>query len=292
MTSQTQDLLSRAMLVKLSISSWSARKYDRKVSQDTATAHNTTLDAGRYNKHLLPGDAPAYKALTSHIANFRVEHYAQTLAWSDDGRRLLPVKNYQAYTEAIRAAQHTFEELRDEFIAEYPTLRENARVKLNGMYNEADYPVSIARRYSMAVDYTPVPSGTDFRVTLAQTEIDAIAQRTEARVKAAFQDAMTGPKGAVPRLYEVVANIQAKLSDPKGIFRDTLIGNARELCDILTRLNVTEDPALETLRRQTELLAMSEPQTIRDNADVRASVANEAQSILDAMQSTYGAIFA
>ena len=55
---------------------------------------------------------------------------------------------------------------------------------------------------------------------------------------------------------------------------------------------MTEDPALETLRRQTELLAMSEPQTIRDNADVRASVANEAQSILDAMQSTYGAIFA
>ena len=289
----TSDLVTRAMLVNLSISSWSASKYDRKVTRETNEAHGAASNAGRYNKSLMPDDAEAYQKLQKHIATVRQDiHYAQTLPWSDTGWRLLPIKNYQAYTEAIRAAQHTFEELRDEFIAEYPTLRENARVKLNGMYNEADYPVSIARRYSMAVDYTPVPSGTDFRVTLAQTEIDAIAQRTEARVKAAFQDAMTGPKGAVPRLYEVVANIQAKLSDPKGIFRDTLIGNARELCDILTRLNVTDDPALETLRRQTELLAMSEPQTIRDNPAVRVDVAAEAQSILDSMQATYGAIFA
>ena len=86
----------------------------------------------------MPDDAEAYQKLQKHIATVRQDiHYAQTLPWSDTGWRLLPIKNYQAYTEAIRAAQHTFEELRDEFIAEYPTLRENARVKLNGMYKAA-----------------------------------------------------------------------------------------------------------------------------------------------------------
>ena len=285
----TNDLLTRAMLANLSISSWSASKFDKKVTRETNQAHGAADNAGRYTKSLMPDDAESYAKLQKHIAKVRQDiHYAQTLPWSDTGWRLLPIKNYQQYTDAIRKAQHEFETLRDEFIAEYPTLRENARVKLNGMYNERDYPRYIGDRYSMSVDYAPVPDGTDFRVTLAQEEIDTIAQRTEARVKAAFQDAMTGPKGAVPRLYEVVSNIQAKLADPKGIFRDTLIGNARELCDILTRLNVTDDPALETLRRQTELLAMSEPQTLRDNPDVRVSVANEAQSILDAMTATYG----
>jgi hypothetical protein len=102
---------------------------------------------------------------------------------------------------------------------------------------------------------------------------------------------MTGKDGAVTRLYDVVAKMHAALSDPKGIFRDTLIGNVRVLCDTLTRLNVMDDPKLEELRRQTELLAASEPETLRKNPDVRVSVANEAQGILDAMTATYGNMF-
>jgi hypothetical protein len=273
------------MLVSLRISAWSARKYDRKVSQETATAHNTTLDAGRYNKHLLPGDAPAYKALTGHIADLRVKHYAQTLAWSDDGWRLLPVKNYTAYTDMLRAGFHTADTLLSEFCAEYPAYRLHARDVLNGMYQDADYPSTISDRYGWSVEYAPVPCGTDFRVSLAQGEIEAIAARTEQRVSDAFKDAQ---QDAVKRLAECLTRIHERLAQPNAIFRDSLIGNARELCDVLTRLNLTDDSTLESLRRQTEILAASDPQTLRDNPDVRVSTANEAQSILDAMTATYG----
>jgi hypothetical protein len=285
------DLHTRAMLVSLRISAWSARKYDRKVSQETATLHNTTLDAGRYNKCLLPGDAPAYKALVSHITNLRVLNYAQTLPWSDDGWRMLPVKNYQAYTDTIRQGFHTADSLLSEFISEYPSYRLEAQRVLNGMFQDSDYPTNIRDRYEWTVEYAPVPQGTDFRVTLAQSEIDTIAARTEARVSQAFTAAMTGKDGAVDRLRKVVSAIVEKCSSPDAIFRDTLIGNARELCDVLTRLNVTEDPQLEALRRQTELLATTEPQTLRDVPEVRADVAKQAQSILDSMTATYGNIF-
>jgi len=287
----SNDLHTRAMLVSLRISAWSARKYDRKVSQDTATAHGTTLDAGRYNKHLLPGEAPAYKALVSHVADLRVKHYAQTLPWSDDGWRMLPVKNYSAYTDMVRAGFHTADTLLSEFVSDYPSMKATAQRILNGMYSDSDYPSNIGDRYSWGVEYGPVPTGTDFRVTLPQSEIDAIAARTEQRVKDAFSDAMTGKDGAVTRLYDVLSKIQSKLAEPDGIFRDTLIGNARELCDILTRLNVTDDKRLEEFRRQTEILAMSEPQTLRDNPDVRIDTAQQAQSILDAMSATYGNMF-
>lgn len=275
----------RAMLVSLRISAWSARKYDRKVSQETATAHNTTLEAGRYNKHLLPGDAPAYKSLVSHLANLRVSHYAQTLAWSDDGWRLLPIKNYQEYTDLVRKGFHEADTLLNSFCADYPSMRIEAQRILNGMYQDTDYPSDIRSKYSWGIEYAPVPCGTDFRVTLAAGEIEAIAARTEERVKQAFSDAQAD---AVKRLAECLARIHERLALPDAIFRDSLIGNARELCDILTRLNLADDPQLETLRRQTELLAASEPQTIRDNHDVRVDVASQAQSILDAMQATYG----
>ena len=284
------ELHTRAMLVSLRISAWSARKYDRKVSQETATAHNTTIDAGRYNKCLLPGDAASFKALTSFVSNLRVINYSQTLPWSDDGWRLLPVKNYTAYTDVIRTSQHEFNRLLEEFAVDYPSLRESARLTLNGMYSDTDYPSDIRGRYDFSVEYSPVPCGTDFRVSLAATEIEAIAARTEQRVTDAFNAAMTGKDGAVDRLRKVVSSIIEKCSSPDAIFRDSLIGNARELCNVLTRLNVTDDPILETLRQQTETLSMVEPETLRRNDDVRAETAKQAQSILDAMTATYGTL--
>ncbi len=280
------DMHTRAMLVSLRISACSFRKYDRKVSQDTATAHGTTLDAGRYNKHLLPGDCPSFKALNSHLADLRVKHYAQTLAWSDDGWRLLPIANYTAYTDMVRAGFHTADDLLNTFVSDYPALRLEATRILNGMYQDTDYPSDVRSRYSWGIEYAPIPQGGDFRVTLAASEIEAIAKRTEERVSDAFKDAQ---RDAVARLAECVSKIHERLAQPDAIFRDSLIGNARELCDVLTRLNVAGDATLETLRKQTELLAMSEPQTLRDNADVRQATADEAQRILDSMMGAYGA---
>ena len=106
-----ENLISRAMLASLRISSWSARKYDKKVTEDTNAAHGADKDAGRYNKMLLPGDASSYKALTSHLAAVRQLHYAETLPWDDSGRRLLPMANYQHYTDVMRNARHTADAL-------------------------------------------------------------------------------------------------------------------------------------------------------------------------------------
>ncbi|CAM5998721.1 unnamed protein product [Sphagnum balticum] len=65
---QNNTLITRAMLASLRISSWSARKYDKRVTEETNRSHGADSDAGRYNKMLQPGDASSYKALTSHIA--------------------------------------------------------------------------------------------------------------------------------------------------------------------------------------------------------------------------------
>ena len=283
------NLISRAMLASLRISSWSARKYDKRITAETNAALGASSDAGRYNKMLLPGDASSYKALTSHIAGVRVLHYAQTLAWSDDGWRMLPVANYQRYTDKLRDAKHVYDSLLADFIADYPALQINSKIALNGGWRAEDYPDNIASKYSFAIEYSPVPSGGDFRVELSQAEIDVIATRTESRVKTAFEDAH---RDAVKRLFDCVSRINERLSVPAdskgGIFRDSLIGNARELCDILTRLNISGDATLETLRKQTDALATVQPDTLRSDAVTRIQTANAAQGILDSMMSVYG----
>jgi hypothetical protein len=300
---QQQDLHARAILVSLRISAWSAKKFDKKVTKETTKAHGADESAGRFNKSLLPtsvmlsysaksGTAAkkveqtnSYKALIQFIAATRVWHYSQTLAWSDDGWRLLPVKNFQAYTDGIRERQHEFNRLLADFLRDYPHLRELARELLNGMFEFGDYPSNIKTRFSFSIEYAPVPSGGDFRVALGDAEVKAIAASTEARVKDAFKDAH---KDVVTRLHETVSKIVNRLSDPEAIFRDTLISNARELCEVLGRLNVTDDPNLERLRRETELLSMTEPETLRKSDAVRQETADRAQSILDDMTATYG----
>jgi len=278
-------LISRAMLASLRISSWSARKYDKKVTKETNDAHGADADAGRYNKMLLPGDASSYKALTSHIAATRVLHYAETLAWSDDGWRLLPVANYTKYTDKLRAAKHTYDALLADFLSDYPALQQAARIKLNGMYRDEDYPSNVASKYGFGIEYNPVPAGGDFRVELSQEEIDIIATRTESRIKNAFEDAH---KDAVKRLYDCVSRIHERLAQPEAIFRDSLITNAQELTDVLSRLNIAGDVNLETLRRATASLATVSPDTLRNDAVTRIQTANDAQSILDTMLNVYG----
>ncbi len=280
-------LIARAMLATLNISAWSARKYDKKVTAETNAAHNAAADAGRYNKQLLPGDATSFKKLTSHIASTRVIHYRETLAWSDDGKRLLPIANFNNYTTIMRRARHEYDSLLSDFLADYPTLAADAPQRLNGMYRADDFPSvsEITGKFGFSVQYDPVPSGGDFRVELSQTEIDILATATENRVKNDFEAAH---KDAVQRLYRCVASIHERLAQPDAIFRDSLITNATELCDILTRLNVTGDVSLEALRRQTSALATVSPDVLRNDAVTRIQTANDAQGILDAMMNVYG----
>jgi hypothetical protein len=281
-----QDLYSRAMLVSLRISSWSAKKNDSRIADEVARQHGASKDLIDSKKRLLPADAKSYFALNTHIAATRKDlHYAQTLAWSDDGWRLLPVKNWQRYTDLMRQARHEYDSLLSTFLAEYPTLRENARIALNGLYRDSDYPVSLSGRYSWAIEYAPLPQAADFRLQLSEDEIAMIAQSTESRVKNALQDAQVD---AVKRLFGCVARMHERLQDPKNIFRDTLIENCREICSALQNMNLMDDPQLDTLRAQTEILAYKDPKILRDDVDERLRTAQAAQDILNRMTAAFG----
>jgi uncharacterized membrane protein len=71
---------------------------------------------------------------------------------------------------------------------------------------------------------------------------------------------------------------------PDAIFRDSLIGNARDICDALTRLNITGDAQLEAMRaRVLQELTTVEPDVLRDTPRARQQVADKADAILSAM---------
>lgn len=288
-TANDTTIHSRALLVWLTISTWAARRYDKVITQRVNADYNASSDAGRYNKFLLPGDAPAYKQLLALAGSIRTAHYSNTLAWSDEGWRLLPVNNYMQYTSWIRQQQTAFDNALDQFLMDYPSLRSDAAVRLAGLYKSEDYPSTrdMRDRFSVQVKFQPVPAAGDIRVDLAADQIklieDSIADRIETATATAMSDAWS-------RLHTCVAHIADRLSDPEAIFRDSLIKNAREVCDSLKRLNITNDPNLESMRVRVENeLVRHDPDVLRDTPRVRTATADKAADILRQMSGLYGA---
>jgi hypothetical protein len=74
-----------------------------------------------------------------------------------------------------------------------------------------------------------------------------------------------------------------KLADPKAIFRDSMVENAKEICALLPRLNFADDPNLEAMRQQVEASLIKHPEALRNDPDLRRDTAAEAKAIMDKM---------
>jgi hypothetical protein len=276
------QLNDKALLVQLNISCWTARKFDKRITDAVADQHNVTRAAGRYNKALLPMASKLDTVQNSAVA-IRREYYAQTLPWNMDGTQLLPTSNYLAFMTTFR--QHKAEWLHTvgEFVDEYPLLKANAQQALGPLYNDADYPSvqDIEKKFKIDLNVMPIPT-TDFRVALAQGEVDAIKQDMQQRLEAAQAAAM---REVWQRLYDKVAHYIDRLGNPDARFHSSLVENARELCGMLPRLNFTNDPQLAALCREVEnKLTCYDAGDLRSDKALRQSVAAEAQSIADRMR--------
>ena len=276
------DLSKKAMLVRLSISQWTARKYDRRASEKVARDYGADPDAGRYNKVLVARDA--IKRIQRAANEARGYHYENTLPWLDDGARILPAANFTEYSARMRELKTRFEEAVAGFCEAYPALVDEARTNLNGLFDPADYPDTseIRGRYGMEVSIDPLPEAGDFRVRLQARDVNRIQEEIARRARAAQARAM---RDLWERLYGCVARMAERLGDRDAVFRDSLVENARELCALLPRLNLADDPRLEELRREVEgRLCRHEPQELRDRPGVRSRTARAAQDIMAVME--------
>ena len=279
------SITEKGMLVRLSITQWTARKHDKKITNEVAHAHNASADAGRYNKTLLAKSA--LEKVSQAATAVREFHYENTLPWRDDGARILPCANYQPYTDKMRSLKRAFEsEVRD-FLANYSAYVDDARVRLNGMFNEADYPpdYEVERRFSFETLIYPLPAAQDFRVTLADEELATIKADIENSVtqaaSAAMGDLWQRVHDNVKHMHDRLSIYQVEDGKTKNRFHDTLVTNLRDLVELLPRLNLTGDARLEEMRqRLAKELCAEDPQTLRENEAARASVASAADQIL------------
>jgi hypothetical protein len=271
----------KGMLIYLNIAFWTARKYDKKISKEVENTYGAD-EAGRYNKILIAKEH--LSNIQKIISAARTFHYENTLPWSDNGGRLLPSANYFGYVKAIQCFKDDFEREVINFLRVYPDLKDEAKQRLNGMFLEEDYPdvYTLESKFNIKSIILPVPEADDFRVNLTAYEVDSIKESLEEQVKKSTESAMND---LWKRLFKVVSHMSERLSDPDNKFKNTLVENIEDLCELLPKLNITKDPELDTaLGEIRSKLTMNDPQTLRDNSIIRNKTAIEAQKIMNKMR--------
>ena len=277
------SIASSAMLVELSISAWTARKLDKKVSAQVDLDKHAKTRAGNYNKNLLAGTG-FLDTINKYAASARHWHSTQTLPWSDNGLRLLPMSNFLAYKQNLVTLEKNYQALVDKFIVAYPNLVSAAAFQLGDLFDRSEYPEpdTIARKFKFRVNYLPVPMAGDFRVDINEEAKAEIIMSCEGLYKERLDNAM---KDAWTRLHDCLLRMSERLSDNENGDRkrihDTLVENAVELTSLLKHFNLTGDSNMETARTELEnAIKNHDADDLRESHMAREAVKTKVDAIL------------
>lgn len=280
----------RAMLAGLSIRRWHPHVTDAKVSEEVATAHKSDRSMGKYRKRLIGREAMA--KIRTIDNTLRALHYFYTLPWSDEGYRILPATAYQTYRSKVDALLQERKKEVAAFLPLYPQHKAEAKKRMNGLFNESDYPGvdEIAGKFGVDVIIRPVPSGADIRVDIGDEELRRVRHEADEQLKAQLESSV---RNIWERMKDVVEHASERLKAYKveddkvtSTFRDTLVTNIIELLDVVPMLNVMGDPNITRFAADIrEGLTKHTPEVLRDDASIRSTVAARADEILSKMNS-------
>lgn len=289
MSNQNVDITSissSAMLVDLSIRSWTGTKIDKDTTQMIDVVKLTTGGAGKYQKNLFAGTKDLHD-INKFDSRIRAWNISQTLPWSDKGQRLLPSSKFFDYKTALSNFESMRKDMIDKFLDNYDNLIAQAEQALGELFVRSDYPdkSQVAKQFEFKYSFLPVPVAGDFRVDVGNDAIAELHSQFDAsvndRVHNAMADVMWRLEDCLKRMSDRLADDDSGAESKKKIFRDTLVTNAQELVQDLKHLNITNDPMIESARKQlSKVVDGLDAETLRDSEHTRQEVKAEVDDIL------------
>jgi hypothetical protein len=285
MSNESFGIATSAMQVELNISCWTARKLDKRVSEEVDAAKHTKVKAGNYHKHLLAGN-PHLDAVVKYAAKVRLWNTQQTIPWSDSGTRIVTMENLftGGYKRQLDDHKIEFDRLAANFISIYPTLISAAAFQLGDLFDRDEYPEvdTLQSKFKFNYSLIPIPTSGDFRVDIAEQAKAELVADYERQFTERLNNAM---RDVWDRLYDCLSHMSERLaSDDEGkrkVFHGTLLTNAQDLITLLSRLNVTNDPKLEQARRDLQAaLTNTDISSLKDSDYVRENVKAKVDDIL------------
>jgi len=273
---------SSAVLISLNISCWPASKVDREATDKVNTDANAVSSAGQVRKDLFAGTS-LRKDIERKAARIRNYFSSSTLPWADKGERMLPMPLFMDVKQTIAREKREYDEMCEMFFDAYPQLVVDAPSRLGKFYKAEDYPdiEEVRSKFGFRYTITPMPEAGDFRLDVANEELAELKAQYETAYQQRLADAMRDPW---ERLHGMLKGMSEKLADSGDKtkrFHDSFVSNPIELCTLLTKLNVTNDPKLEEARRHLEAAMVgADIEAIKEAPEVRADMKSKVDAIL------------
>lgn len=274
------NIASNAVLVRPTFTMWQGTTRDTAAALEVQQAFGTKIASHKVTKTLLPGGTGAELQMMWSLLNASRSYvYSRTLRWINRGELLLPLTLCTEFFAAVNEQETKVTEFfNNVFLPAYPKRIIEAQHMLQKSYNIDDYPTidQLRNRFRFSVPTLPIPDVNQLSALIGEDK----AQETQELLNTAMQDALTD---AYERVYQVVKHMHEKLADPKAIFRDTLVENAKELRDVLPKLNFSNDPLLTEMCNGLVALTGRTPDELRDSPYARSTTAEKAKKMLDRM---------
>lgn len=300
MGNETKNITDRIMIVRLGIHQWYPKKHDKKATQGLADLHGVSAERlGKVIKNLV--DLESIRPLQQACRALRENVHSMTAPWEDGGLRALAAELYYTFCTQLRDDIQDINRLADEFEVEYEAQREKAKVDLNGLFNEDDYPPAHVMRNRFYVDYDfkPVVNVDDVRVwglaAADQKEIeDTVRASVTAQIEAAQQHVVNQ---VVERAEEFIAKVTkfddeaaASQNDGKGLrLYDSAIGNVRDvILLVLEGMNFSGDQEIEALcKNLRKALKGINTSKLKVSPDVRKTAVADVEKVLEKFRGVF-----
>lgn len=284
----TPSISTAAMLVELSISTWTGRKLDKTVSNEVTASKHAQKGTATVNKKIL-GDCAELDAVQKYAANVRNCHYALTMPWSDTGLRLLTTANYFQYQTQLTALQNEFATLVEKFLDAYTWEVSNAQVRLGNLFNANDYPSvnTLRDKFRFNISYMPVPSAGDFRLDINNEANRQLAEHYNNYYQTQLNKAMND---IWQRAHSALSKMSERLDyadhQTKKLFRDSLVDNVLEVVSLLDTCNITNDGQMRAIQnRLRDTLSGVTPDALREDEYLRLSTKQQIDDAIKALPS-------
>ena len=276
-------LSSSALIVNLSLSVWTGRKLDKRVSEEVDQQNSTKTRAGNYHKNLLAGSSKLGEI--TKIANaIRGWMYGVTQPWGDNGDRILNMAYFMEFKDRLTDYESQFSTAVNNFLSDYDTLVAAAAFQLGDLFNREDYPTreTIQAKFGFRYSMIPLPQSGDFRVDIGEDGLKELQSQYEGVLQQRVTGAMTE---AWDRLHDCLSRMSERLEDSddgkRKIFRDSLVENAIEICGLLKSFNITNDSRMDEMRKQLEdAMRGVDAESLRDSDSLRGQTKRKVDSIL------------
>lgn len=252
---------------------------------EAADVFSTNPKALSASKRLFDTTNPRWRAVTCIFSQAKAIWRNHTLPFPEPGVRLLRKNNIPKLEEELAKLKAQLHDAVAALDEDYDTIRAQAREQLGQLFNEADYPGSLAGQFCMSWDYpaVEVPS------YLAELSPE-LYERERQRVAAQFDEAVRLAEQAfTDEFAKLVENLGERLTpDEQGkpkMLRTSTVENLRDFFTKFESMSLRSNPGLDDLvTKAKNLMEGRSAQDLRDNDALRATMKAQMDALSSAIQ--------